>query len=77
MEQLEANGHFGVKFAPETWDDARLWVQDRAEQGEIIATPTRLYLPVGLSNMVTADENDVIWWDPAGGPNAFSLERFD
>ena len=77
MEQREANGLLGVQFTPETWEDVRIWVQGHAEQGEIVATPTRLYLPVGLNNMVTADENDVIWWDPEGGPNAFSLERFD
>lgn len=77
MEQHEANGQFGVKFTPETYEDVRLWVQDRALQAEIVATPTRLYLPVGLNNMVTADENDVIWWDPEGGDNAFSLERFE
>lgn len=76
MEQLEAHGMYGVKFTPETYEDVRLWVQGHAVQGEIVATPTRLYLPVGLSSMVTADENDVIWWDPDGGANAFSIERF-
>lgn len=77
MEQLEAHGHLGVKFTVEEWDHVRQWVQDKAVQGEIVATPTRLYLPVGIGNMVTADENDVIWWDPEGGPNAFFLERFE
>lgn len=77
MELREANGLFGVEFNPRDYEDVRMWVQDRAVQGEIVATPTRLYLPVGLNHMVTADQNDVIWWDPEGGPNAFSLERFE
>lgn len=76
MEQLEAHGHFGAKFTPETYEEVRQWVEDRAEQASIVATPTRLYLPVGLNHMVTADENDVIWWDPEGAENAFYLERF-
>lgn len=77
MEQLEAHGHFGVKFTPETYSDVRQWVQDRSTYGEIVATPTRLYLPVGLNDMATVDENDVVWWDPEGLENAFSIERFD
>lgn len=77
MEQLEAHGHFGVRFTAETHLDVRQWVQDRAVQGEIVASPTRLYLPVGSSSMAQVDENDVIWWDPEGGDNAFSIERFD
>lgn len=75
MEQLEANGLLGAVFTPETYEEVRQWVQDRAVQAEIVATPTRLYLPVGLNNMVTADENDIIWWDPDGLENAFSIER--
>ena len=58
MEQLESGVLFGAKFTPETWEAARQWVQDRAQQAEIVATTTRLYLPVGLSSMVTVDEND-------------------
>ena len=77
MEQREANGLFGVAFTAENFEPVRQWVQDRAVQGEIVATPTRLYLPVGTNNMAQVDENDVIWWDPDGGPNAFSVERFD
>jgi hypothetical protein len=75
MELKTQGDHEGVVFTPDSYLDVRQWVQDRAEQGEIVATPTRLYLPVGLSNMVTADEDDVIWFDPHGGVNAFSLER--
>ena len=44
-------------------------------QAEIIATPTRLYLPVGKSGMVSVDADDTIWWDAEGGDNAFSLEQ--
>lgn len=77
MEQLEAHGHLGVKFTPDTWEGVRQWVQDRSINGEIVATPTRLYLPVGRDHMVTLDENDVVWWDPEGGDNAFHIERFD
>lgn len=75
MELREANGLFGAVFTPKTHSEVRQWVQDRSTYREIVATPTRLYLPVGNDNMVTADENDTIWWDPEGGPNAFSLER--
>lgn len=75
MEQREANGLTGVAFTPDDYELVRQWVQDRAAQ-EIVATPTRLYLPVGTNGMVTVDENDVIWWDAEGGVNAFSLERF-
>ena len=75
MEQREANGLVGVVFDPEELEAVRQWVQDRAEQGEIIATPTRLYLPVGSSGMVQVDPGDTIWWDAGGGVNAFSLTR--
>ena len=76
MEQIERDdGHLGVKFTVEEWDHVRQWVQDKAVQGEIVATPTRLYLPVASNGMVVVDENDTIWWDAAGGVNAFSLER--
>ncbi len=77
MELREANGLTGAVFTPETYLDVRQWVQDRSTYTEIVATPTRLYLPVGLIGMATADENDVIWWDPEGGDNAFSIERVD
>ena len=74
MEQYELNGSFGVKFTKENYDAVRQWVQDRAEQGEIVATPARLYLPIGTDDMVTVDDNDMIWWNPEGGPNAFRRE---
>lgn len=77
MEQLEAHGHFGAKFTAETWQDVRQWVQDRSVNQEIVATPARLYLPVGMNHMVAVDENDVIWWDPEAGDNLFYVERFD
>lgn len=77
MELREANGLTGVVFHSTDYQDVRQWVQDRAVQDEIVATPNRLYLPVGMNNMVQVDENDVIWWDVGGGPNAFSIERFD
>lgn len=75
MELRTQGDHQGVVFTSESYEDVRLWVQDRAVQAEIVATPTRLYLPVGAANMVTADENDTIWHDPEGGVNAFYLER--
>lgn len=75
MELREANGLTGVVFTPETHLEVRQWVQDRATQGEIVATPTRLYLPVGLQGMASVDEGDTIWFDTEGGPNGFSLER--
>lgn len=77
MELREANGLTGVVFTPETYEPVRQWVQDRSAYGEIVATSHRLYLPVGLTGMVTVDENDVIWWDAEGGDNAFSVERFE
>lgn len=75
MDVLERNGLTGVVFNEESMPDVRLWVQDRAEQGEIVASPTRLYLPVGENGMAAVDPGDTIWWDPEGGVNAFSLER--
>lgn len=75
MELLEANGLSGAVFTPQDFEAVRQWVQDRAKQDVIVATPTRLYLPVGSNGMVTADENDIIWWDPEGLENAFSIER--
>ena len=76
MELKEAPGLEGVVFTAHDFEPVRQWVQDRATNGEIVATPTRLYLPLGASNMVTADENDIIWFAPqAVTPNAFSLER--
>ena len=77
MELREAHGLTGAVFTPETYNEVRLWVQDRSEYGEIVATPSRLYLPVWLNGMATVDANDVIWWDERGGPNAFSIERFE
>ena len=75
MEQREANGLVGVVFDPEELEAVRQWVQDRAEQAEIIATPTRLYLPIASNGMVQVDPGDTIWWDAEGGVNAFSLTR--
>lgn len=77
MELREANGLTGVVFTRETFVDVRQWVQDRSTYGEIVATPDRLYLPVGRNDMATVDANDVIWWDADGGENAFSIERYD
>lgn len=75
MDVHEKNGLTGVTFDAENVESVRQWVQDRAEQGEIIATTTRLYLPVGKSSMAAVDPGDTIWWDAEGGVNAFSLER--
>lgn len=77
MELREAHGMHGAVFTPNSFEAVRQWVQDRSVNPEIVATPTRLYLPVGLNNMAAAEENDVIWWDPEGGDNAFSIERFE
>lgn len=76
MEQREANGLFGVTFTADDFEAVRQWVQDRAAQAEIVATSTRLYLPVGSNFMAQVDADDVIWWDPEGGVNAFQIERF-
>ena len=75
MNQREVGGLEGVTFTAEDFELVRQWVQDRAVQAEIIATPTRLYLPVGKSGMVSVDADDTIWWDAEGSDNAFSLER--
>ena len=75
MDVHEKNGLTGVVFSAESMVDVRQWVQDRAAQGEIVATPTRLYLPVGANGMAAVDPGDTIWWDSEGGVNAFSLER--
>lgn len=75
MQQHGTDGRVGATFTSEDHEAVRQWVQDKAVQQEIIATPTRLYLPVGLTGMVTVDEGDVIWFDPDGGDNAFSLDR--
>lgn len=75
MELHESGGLSGATFTPETYMEVRQWVQDRSTFGEIVSTPRRLYLPIGESNMVTLDEGDIVWWDPEGGPNAFSIER--
>ena len=78
MEQIERNdGQLNVKFTPEEYNNVRIWVEGKSQQGSIVATPTRLYLPVGESGMVTVDENDMIWWDPEGGVNAFTVEHLD
>lgn len=74
MEQLTKDDKTGVRFTAEEYEVVRQWVQDRAAQ-EIIATPGRLYLPVGEQAMTTIGEGDLIWW--AGGlyPNNFQVER--
>lgn len=69
------NGLVGVTFTADNYLDVRQWVQDRSTYGEIVATTTRLYLPVGLSGMGTVEPGDTIWWDAEGGPNAFQIER--
>ena len=74
MIEYEDSGYFGVTFTEGEFNTVRQWVQDRAAQ-EIVATPKRLYLPVGEVHMETVDDGDEIWWDPSGGVNAFSLAR--
>lgn len=75
MQQQEHDGKEGVTFTPEEYEAVRQWVQDRSQQSEIIATPTRLYLPV-YGSMTTLDEGDTVWFDPSSDkPNAFSVER--
>lgn len=77
MEQREdANGKIGVDFTATNHEEVRLWVQNLAGAQEIVATPARLYLPVGSVHMVTAGPGDTIWFDPElPGPNAFSITR--
>lgn len=70
----------GVTF-PVSGDSAaaeavRQWVQDRSSSVEIVATPTRLYLPV-YGSMTTVEPGDTVWFDPAATtPDAFRVERF-
>lgn len=62
-------------FTADTYDFVRQWVQDRAAQ-EIVATPTRLYLPILTTGMVQVDPGDEVQFDPElPGPNAFSVVR--
>jgi|TARA_R100000482_G_scaffold124710_2_gene78559 hypothetical protein len=76
MQEKSANGLKGALFTPQTFREVRLWVQDRAVQGEIVATESRLYLPVGNARMVVVEEGDTVWFDPEdSGPNPFSIER--
>lgn len=75
MEQQEANGLLGVTFTAEEHEAVRQWVQGKAGGREIVASETRLYLPVALTGMAAVDPGDTIWWDAEGGENAFSLER--
>lgn len=65
-----------IVFTADDYLNVRQWVQDRAEQGEIVATPARLYLPIFTDNMVQVDPGDEILFDPElPGPNAFSVVR--
>lgn len=65
-----------VIFTADDPEFARQWVQDRAEQGEIVATTKRLYLPVLTTGMVAVEPGDLIQFDPdLPGPNAFSVVR--
>ena len=64
-----------VTFTEDNYEFVRQWVQDRSVQ-EIVATPTRLYLPILTTDMVQVDPGDEIQWDPElPGPNAFSVVR--
>ena len=75
MDQLEHDGLVGVVFTPEQSEAVRQWVQDRSAQREVIATSTRLYLPV-YGSMTTLDEGDTVWFDPTSDkPDAFTVER--
>ena len=75
MEELTRDGLVGVLFVPDQSEAVRQWVQDRSAQTEVIATSTRLYLPV-YGSMTTLDEGDTVWFDPTSDkPNAFSVER--
>lgn len=75
MEQREYDGLVGVTFTSDEYLAVRQWVQDRAEQAEIVSTPARLYLPV-YGSMTTVDEGDTIWFDPdATTANAFKVDR--
>lgn len=75
MQQQEHDGLQGVTFTAEESETVRQWVQDRAQQTEVIATPARLYLPV-YGSMTTLEEGDTVWFDPESSkPNAFRVER--
>ena len=75
MEQREKDDLVGVTFTSEEAEAARQWVQDRAVQSEIVATPAKLYLPV-YSSMTIVDPGDTVWFNPSSDkPNAFIVER--
>ena len=75
VKQIEKDGLVGVVFTPEDHEAVRQWVQDRAQQSEIVATSARLYLPV-YGSMTTLDEGDTVWFDPSSpSPDAFKVDR--
>lgn len=75
MDELTRDGLVGVLFVPEQSEAVRQWVQDRSAQREVIATSTRLYLPV-YGSMTTLDEGDTVWFDPTSDkPDAFTVGR--
>lgn len=75
MEQRDQDEYQGVTFTAEEYEAVRQWVQDRSLQGEVVATPTRLYLPV-YGSMTTVEEGDTIWFDTySTKPNPFKVER--
>lgn len=75
MQELYKDDMEGVVFTPEDHLDVRQWVIDRSPQSDVVATETRLYLPVYRS-MTTVDPGDTIWFSPdSTSPNAFQVER--
>lgn len=75
LEQHEKDGLIGVTFTEATHEAVRQWVQDLSHQQEIVATPTRLYLPC-YGSMTTVDEGDTVWFDPRSTAiNPFTVER--
>ena len=64
-----------VVFTADSYMDVRQWVQDRSTYQEIVATASRLYLPIRDDTMVAVAPGEVIRWNPDGGSNAFTVEH--
>ena len=75
VKQIEKDGLVGVVFTPAEYEAVRQWVQDRSQQGELVATPTRLYLAV-YGSITTLGVGDTVWFDPSStSPDAFKVDR--
>lgn len=75
INQFEDGTSLGVTFTAEDHEAVAEWVRGKAAQGDVVATPTRLYLPV-YTSMTVVEDGDRIWFDTASDrDNAFKVER--